>query len=90
VTALDPQFRELLAAVRDMLDLPYPSDVDPDDQIKRNALMNLRRALVVGTLNALVDRDADRDIVEAAVQTLREDLDQCPVDYVTKDGEAGR
>ncbi|TYK45115.1 hypothetical protein FXF68_31010 [Actinomadura decatromicini] len=90
MTALDPGVRELLAAIRDMLALPYPSDADPADRVKRNDLLDMRRSLVVGTLNALVDRDADSHMVEAAAQTLREDLDQRPPTYVTEDGEADR
>ena len=90
MTALSAETRELLAAVRDMLDLPYPADPDPSDRRKRAALLDVRRSLTVGTLSALVDESASANVVAAAARMLREDLARCPVNYATTDRGAGR
>lgn len=83
---LTTETRELLAALRDMLTVPEPADRDDwgaRDYVRRN-----RTALVIGTLNAVVNGAAG---VSTAARMLREDLTE-PLGYATRDecGEVRR
>lgn len=83
---LNAETRELLAALRDMLNVPEPAD--PGDRSARDSARRNRTALVIGTLNAVVNGAAS---VSTAARVLREDLAE-PLDYATRDdrGEVRR
>ncbi|MFB4300666.1 hypothetical protein [Actinomadura sp. NTSP31] len=83
-TELTTDTRELLAALRDLLNVPEPAD--RGDRPKRNLQLQINLARVVGTLNALVS--VDHPNVAVAVRMLREDLAE-PLDYATQDETAG-
>lgn len=70
-------YRDLLAAIRDALDIPRPGPGETD----RQAFWDLRRdrlATVLGTIDSVIDHDLTLKIV---TQTLRDRVAQSPVTY---------
>ncbi|RSN71360.1 hypothetical protein [Actinomadura sp. WAC 06369] len=84
-TGLTAETRELLTLIRDALDLPYAAT--PDGHERRKLLRNDNATRVVATLERVLEDETDLAI---EVRVLRTILATDPVDYVTKDGEAGR
>lgn len=72
--------RELLAAFRDLLDVPEPAN--SADRPKRDRQLQINIARVIGTVNALVKTENPH--IRVAVRMLREDLAE-PLDYATQD-----
>lgn len=88
---LTGETRELLTLIRDALDLPRSVDVDGDE--KRQALRNDNAIRVICHLDYLLTQDDERldgARLSTVVSVMRKSLADNPVDYATKDGEAGR
>ncbi|OLT12221.1 hypothetical protein BJF79_22830 [Actinomadura sp. CNU-125] len=84
---LTAETRELLALFREALDLPQAA-ATAEDADKRQRLRTDNTSRILAHLDYLVD-DTNPN-VGAVVRAMRKSLDRHPVDYVTKDGEAGR
>jgi hypothetical protein len=69
------EVRDLLAAIRDMLDLP---STPPEFDEARTWLLRVRVSMVVGSINHVVDERGDVDALAGALRRLLEDH---PVTY---------
>lgn len=76
--SLTPAARDLLAAIRDALDIPHVA-VDADTA-PRERLLRLRAIAVLGVTDAILDCGATPS---AAAETLRNRVGQTPVTYPT-------
>lgn len=78
---MSAEVRELAAAIRDALDLPF--EADTADRDARPSLQLVRVAWVKNTLERLVE-DGN---VDAAIRSARAAADAYPVDYPVREAD---